>query len=212
MPLPGNGKHIRRRKKRMQPLVSVITPTWQRHNLLLRCIESVEAQDYSRIEHVIVSDGPDPELIELLTGYNVILAQLPEHSGRTRWGVEARLHGIEISSGEFIAYLDDDNQFRPDHISTLANLLTDSPNAIFGYGREIRHPSENFSGGASPPVLGGIDTSIMINRRSAFDVATWRDDGKQQTIDWDLAKRWIAAGAEWVWSNKVTVDYWDGPR
>ncbi len=45
-------------------LVSVITPTWNRHDLLLnRCIPSVEAQTYPDIEHIIVSDGPDPDLL-----------------------------------------------------------------------------------------------------------------------------------------------------
>ena len=47
------------------PLVSVITPTWQRHALLLdRCIPSVAAQDYPNVDHVVVSDGPDPALAE----------------------------------------------------------------------------------------------------------------------------------------------------
>ena len=42
------------------PLVSVITPTWQRADLLVnRCIPSVQAQDYPVVEHIIVSDGPD---------------------------------------------------------------------------------------------------------------------------------------------------------
>ena len=45
------------------PLVSVVTPTWQRHEWLLeRCIASVQAQTYPLIEHVIVCDGPDPGL------------------------------------------------------------------------------------------------------------------------------------------------------
>jgi GT2 family glycosyltransferase len=42
-----------------RPLVSVITPTWQRHELLLEAIENVRQQTYRPIEHVIVSDGPD---------------------------------------------------------------------------------------------------------------------------------------------------------
>ena len=53
----------------MSPTVSVITPTWQRHDLLLnRCVPSVAAQDHPAVEHVIVSDGPDPDLRGKLAG------------------------------------------------------------------------------------------------------------------------------------------------
>jgi len=49
------------------PRVSVITPTWQRHDLLLsRTVPSVQAQRYPSVEHIIVSDGPDPELKDKL--------------------------------------------------------------------------------------------------------------------------------------------------
>lgn len=49
------------------PLVSVITPTWNRHDLLLtRCLPSVQAQDYPAVEHVIISDGPDEDLRDFL--------------------------------------------------------------------------------------------------------------------------------------------------
>jgi cellulose synthase/poly-beta-1,6-N-acetylglucosamine synthase-like glycosyltransferase len=43
------------------PLVSIITPTWKRRDLLVkRALPSVAAQDYPNIEHVVVSDGPVP--------------------------------------------------------------------------------------------------------------------------------------------------------
>jgi glycosyltransferase involved in cell wall biosynthesis len=43
-------------------LVSVVTGTWQRHDLLLGAIENVRQQTYRPLEHVIVADGPDPWL------------------------------------------------------------------------------------------------------------------------------------------------------
>jgi hypothetical protein len=60
--------------------------------------------------------------------------------------------------------------------------------------------------GMSPPFCGGIDTSVMMHRRSALDLATWRDEG-QETVDWDLAERWLAAGARHAFLGQVTVDY-----
>jgi glycosyltransferase involved in cell wall biosynthesis len=44
-----------------RPLVSIITPTWQRPDLMRGCIENVRAQSYRPLEHVIISDGPERE-------------------------------------------------------------------------------------------------------------------------------------------------------
>src|SRR5690606_13352843 len=43
-------------------LCSVITGTWRRHALLMETVENVRQQSYRPLEHVIVSDGPDPTL------------------------------------------------------------------------------------------------------------------------------------------------------
>ena len=61
--------------------------------------------------------------------------------------------------------------------------------------------------GDDPPYLTGIDTSAIAHRRDLLDLATWRDDG-QQTIDWDLVERWIAAGATWAFDAEITADYY----
>jgi hypothetical protein len=46
------------------PQVTIVTPTWQRHDLLLnRAIPSVQAQGYPGVEHLVISDGPDPPLV-----------------------------------------------------------------------------------------------------------------------------------------------------
>lgn len=191
----------------MSALVSVITPTWQRHDLLLhRCIPSVAAQSYGAVEHVIVSDGPDEELERLFgarTGSAAArLDCLPEHQGK-RWGHHARLRGLELARGDIIAWLDDDNTFRPQHIERLAAAFEEHPDAGFAYtqilinGRVI---------GTDPPAYGQIDTSAMASRREAYDVATWRDEG-QETIDWDLAMRWMEAGITWAFVPEITADW-----
>jgi glycosyltransferase involved in cell wall biosynthesis len=47
-------------------LVSVVTGTYQRHDLLLEAIQNVRQQTYRPLEHVIVADGPDPALADLV--------------------------------------------------------------------------------------------------------------------------------------------------
>jgi glycosyltransferase involved in cell wall biosynthesis len=199
------------------PLVSVITPTWQRHELLLRrCVPSVAAQSYRHVEHVIVSDGPDQELMNLaaaamdaIGGNRLVFRYLAAHDPAARWGHHARLHGLEAASGDYIAYLDDDNAFRPDHIQKLVAALEANPDAGFAYSAIMMHNggSAYVVGAVPPPTYGQIDTSAIMHRRGLLQAATWRDEG-QPTIDWDITERWLQAGAGWAHVPEVTADYY----
>jgi glycosyltransferase involved in cell wall biosynthesis len=198
-----------------EPLISVITPTWQRGELVLaRCIPSVLAQDYPAVQHIVVSDGPDPDLgrrvalsypAQYAAG-RIMFAALDDHDPGFRWGHRARLRGLELAAGDVIAYLDDDNAFRPNHLSAVTRRMFEQ-GADFAYSQALFHGhGDPYVIGASPPFCGGIDTSVMMHRRSALDLATWRDEG-QETVDWDLAERWLNAGAVHAFHPEVTVDY-----
>jgi glycosyltransferase involved in cell wall biosynthesis len=191
------------------PAVSVVTATWQRHDLLLaRCVPAVAAQDYPALEHIIVSDGPDPELRGKLDGLpRVRYAELPAHDPEAQWGHYARLHGIDLAKGDYIAYLDDDNSWRPGHVQILAAALQET-GAGFAYGMTAVHGRGDYVIGADPPSCGQIDTSAIMHRRGLLDLATWRWHPGIETIDWDLVSRWMAAGATWVAVPAITADYW----
>ena len=197
------------------PLVTVVTPTWQRHDLLLeRAVPSVAAQDYPAVEHLVVSDGPDPELAaklyELWRDGSLKTAwyeELPAHDPAAQWGHHARLHGIDLAKGDYIAYLDDDNSWHPDHLRLLVAALEET-GADFAYPLCAVHGRGEYVIGTDPPAEGQIDTSMIVHRRELLDVATWRWYPGIPTIDWDLVKRWMAAGATWTRVNAVTCDYY----
>jgi glycosyltransferase involved in cell wall biosynthesis len=199
-----------------RPLVSVITPTWQRHRGLTHlCIPSVQAQTYEHVEQVIVSDGPDPFLgprLEHIDG--VRYAELAVHHDPPDWGVAARLHALELAKGDLIAYLDDDNAYRPDHLQRLVEAFETNPAVEFAYSRMERH----WGGGATdevgvaPPTYGRIDTSLLMHRPGLLEVATWQPPHPgmvdPHAVDWDLISRWVAAGARWTHIPHVTLDYY----
>lgn len=202
----------------VKPLVSVITSTWNRHELLLnRCVPSVQAQAYPKVEHVIVSDAPDPELtakmIELASGsafYHVVhFGQLPDpHPGTYRYGSAARNAGIEMSLGAYICYIDDDDSLRPDHVRLLAAALDANPDAGFAYSLMESHSNSGLSThiGYPQPACGQIGTPMIMHRREALEHGTW---GPPSTIeDWQLVERWLAAGVGYVHVPEVTVDVW----
>lgn len=98
------------------PLVSVIIPTYERINLTLSAVGSVMKQDYDNFEVIVVDDGSTESVLSELKARlpaNVLLLTLP-HSGLP---AVARNAGIEISKGEWIAFLDSDDIWYENKIS-----------------------------------------------------------------------------------------------
>ena len=188
--------------------LSVVTPTWERHDLLIeRCIPSVAAQTL-HVEHVVVSDGPDPVLRERLAGMDVVYAEVDQHyDDPIKVGARARNRGLEVASGDLIAYLDDDNDFRPHHMLVLATALDVHQDRDFAYSRMYRHGLGDEIG-ADPPAYGQVDSSILMQRADTHLKFGWWPAPSEYCVDWQLVEAWVGAGATWVFVPEVTVDYY----
>ncbi len=99
-----------------QPLVSAVIPTRNRPDLVLRAVKTVLSQTYPNVEAVVVVDGPDYETVrtlEALQDPRVRVIALTENVG----GSEARNTGVREAKGEWIALLDDDDEWLPEKIA-----------------------------------------------------------------------------------------------
>ena len=93
-------------------LVSVVIPTLRRPALLIRAIRSVLAQTYPRFEIVVVVDGPDLATKEALD--TIVDARLrPLQSPQRLGAAMARNLGVSQATGDWIAFLDDDDEWLP---------------------------------------------------------------------------------------------------
>lgn len=190
--------------------ISVVTPTWQRHHLLIsRCIPSVQAQTI-QVEHVVACDGPDDTLRGMLADLAVpglVYVEVPEHHTEGHLvGGWARNRGLEAATGDLIAYLDDDNAFRPNHIEKLCEVMADS-DYDFAYSMMERHGLGDVVGSV-PPAYGCIDSSIIMHRRGVPErLGKWPAPSEYH-IDWQLIGAWLEGGATWVHVPEVTVDYY----
>jgi glycosyltransferase involved in cell wall biosynthesis len=113
------------------PLVSVVIPTWNRGELLAaRTIPSVLTQTYPQLEIVIVGDCCTDNTAQLLASLKdprIHFLNLPERgqypSGKKAlWQVAGSVpknKGLDLCRGNWIAPLDDDDVFTPDHIESL---------------------------------------------------------------------------------------------
>lgn len=181
------------------PTVSVIIPTFKRRELCAKAIESVQKQDYLNTEIVIVGDD-DPQFVKYV---NVPGLNLPKNHGAG--GAEPRNYGIMCASGAYIAYCDDDNELKPNHISSLLKAL-EKNNADFAFA------SLDLDGKTLPatePVRGQIDTSAVLHKKVLVSkFGWWRDrtaDG--YCHDAEFFGRFVKGGAKWVATGLPTVDY-----
>jgi glycosyltransferase involved in cell wall biosynthesis len=99
----------------MEPLVSVIIPTYHRPELVKRAVKSALAQTLDEIEVIVVIDGPHPETRAALSEINsprLKVIELPQNQGCCA----ARNAGIAAACGEWIALLDDDDEWMPEKL------------------------------------------------------------------------------------------------
>lgn len=97
------------------PLVSAVIPTRGRPALLASAIRSALRQTWPRIEVVVVVDGPDPATgtyLETITDSRLRVVYLDERCG----GSDARNAGVRAARGNWIAFLDDDDEWLPGKI------------------------------------------------------------------------------------------------
>ena len=115
--------------------VNVIIPTYNRSHLLERCVGSVISQGYSNVEVLIIDDGSEDETKriaeELKKQYPAIRYCC---NVRSKGPSGARNTGILESDGEFIAFLDSDDTWNPDHLIPGIQILEKNPDidVLFG--------------------------------------------------------------------------------
>jgi glycosyltransferase involved in cell wall biosynthesis len=97
------------------PLVSVVIPTLGRAQLLLRSVKSVLAQTMTDLEVIVLIDRPSPEAVIALAALEDRRLRVIKHETPLR-AHEARNVGAEEARGEWIAFLDDDDEWLPEKL------------------------------------------------------------------------------------------------
>ena len=131
-------------KMMQQPSVSVIIPSYKNVGLLKKAIDSVLSQSYKPIEIIVVDDNiPDStyrkETSDLMSSYtqhqNIQYIQNEKNSERSY----SRNNGIRHSSGDFIAFLDNDDEILPNKIQNQVERLQElGEEYVVCYSRYIR--------------------------------------------------------------------------
>ena len=97
----------------INPTISVIVPVYNTEKYLQKCVNSILEQTYSNLEIILVDDGSDKEARELCDELAIsdsrIIVVHQENSGLSA----ARNKGIDISTGQFVTFVDSDDYISP---------------------------------------------------------------------------------------------------
>jgi glycosyltransferase involved in cell wall biosynthesis len=141
-------------------LITVIIPFYNRIPELLRAIESVEKQSYKNLEILLINDCSKEDLSDvreyIKDDKRFKILNLEKNSGPAK----ARNLGIEKASGEYLAFLDSDDEFLPEKIKEqyIQMLLSGYDVSHTSYIRRSRRKEENINSGA---LTGNVIPSII---------------------------------------------------
>ena len=183
--------------------VSVIIPTFNRKNFVPKAIESVLKQSYKKYEIIIVDDGSGDGTQDYVRS-NFPMVRLIFQSNR---GVSAaRNTGILHSKGDWIAFLDSDDQWLPKKLEYQINTLSERKDYLVCHTNEIwirnglrinqKQKHQKYGGFIFEKSLDMCrisPSSILINRKVFNDVGNF-DENLRICEDYDL---WLRIAAKY---------------
>lgn len=112
---------------------SVIIPVYQSETTIVRCLDSLIAQDYPDAELVIVNDGSTDKCDEICCAYADKYSNI-KYFKKANGGVSsARNYGLEHSEGDFILFVDSDDAVTPNYFSAINQAVDEGTDmAVFG--------------------------------------------------------------------------------
>ncbi len=212
------GGEPRRLEVREGPRISVVVRTKDRPALLAEALASLAAGFYRRAEVVLVNDGGRPPEVPADFPLPVLRIDLPQNLGRAA----AAQAGVEAATGDYVAFLDDDDIAAPEHLATLAGLVstaglrvayTDAAVGVYELdareGWRLAERRLPYSRDFDPDLL-AVDNYIPFNtvlvERALFAEVGPFDESLPFFEDWDYLIR-LAARAPFHHLRQVTCEY-----
>ncbi len=206
-----------------EPLVSVVTATYNMEHFLAAAIRSVRDQGYRNLQHIIIDDGSTDGTAELVDGFSDD-GRLEYHRQPNQGQTVAKNNGIKLAKGEFVCFLDADNIWELDKLErqlaafrTLGadhGIVYTDQDCIDNEGNFIYLPEvERFSGNITTRLL--FENFVTFNtamvRQSCFDEAGLMDEDLARSIDYELWLR-FSTKFKFHYLPGVTTHYrlWEG--
>ncbi len=116
----------------MQPLVSIVTPSFNQGKYLERTINSVLNQDYPNIEYIVIDGKSSDNSLEIIQKYSSRFAYW--QSEKDRGQTDAINKGFSKASGQILAWINSDDTLEPQAVSQAVDYLLRHPDVGMVYG------------------------------------------------------------------------------
>ena len=199
------------------PLVSVITPTYNRASYLEETIESVLSQGYPALDYIVIDDGSTDDTQVLLSKY---AGRIRSFHQPNQGEVNAINRGLGLAAGKILGIVSSDDPLLPGAISRLVAALREHPQAVVAYSdwRVIGPASELIRDIALPDyditnmlrVFQTAITSGAFFRRGLLEAIGPRDPSLKYAHDLDF---WLRAAlkGEFVHVKQVLTTHREHP-
>jgi glycosyltransferase involved in cell wall biosynthesis len=200
-------------------MISVIIPAYNRAKLLTRAIQSVLSQTYQDFEIIVVDDFSKDNTDELMQQYHDTRIRYIKHS-QNKGGNAARNTGIKQARGEFIAFLDSDDEWLPEKLEKQIALIKQSPEqvglifssfkiinlvkkteCVYSVNRDCLAPEKilirNFIG----------TFSVVLVKKKLLEQVNGLDETLMSCQDWDLYVR-LRKVCEFDYIDEPLVNYY----
>jgi glycosyltransferase involved in cell wall biosynthesis len=188
------------------PLISVVIPMHNRKNTIGYCLDSVLNQSYKNLEIILVDDCSTDDTVDFVRNNyadeRICVIQLTKNNGAQH----ARNAGIKKAKGEWIAFLDSDDEWLSQKIkqqveilekNTFNQYLTIHSNAIlFNHIKNIKHETKlEISGGKKEDIhkeflkKGSILFPAILTSKKALEQINYLDEKIPSYQEWDTAIR-----------------------
>ncbi|HEY3343322.1 MAG TPA: glycosyltransferase [Anaerolineaceae bacterium] len=177
------------------PLFSVIIPTYNRAQKVVRAVESVLAQTFTNFDVWVIDDGSTDDTAQALTCYE---GRIHYCRQKNAGASSARNRGVRSSTGKYIAFLDSDDRWAPQKLESMAAEIATHPDTGLFYSAcdvvdeagarlWIDH-SRAVQGSAYLPLLMGnfLALSSAVARRDCLERAGEFDPAMIPCEDWDV--------------------------
>lgn len=191
----------------MDPLVSVIIPAYNASCFIRQAIESVFLQTYRPVETIVVDDGSTDRTPNILLSFGKHIQCLRQEN---KGPASARNLALSIAKGQYITFLDADDEIMPEKLEKQVEILETSPAIGWTYcdveyvDREGRHmclASNRFSYSSRARLNGLLFSELLqgnfipvhaplVRRDCLYSVAPFDEDKQLIGVeDWDLLLR-----------------------
>lgn len=200
--------------------VSVVIPTFNRADCLKRAVDSVLRQSCKSFELIVVDDGSDDNTKELIKRYGSrVIYFYQKNSGVS----SARNKGIALSRGEYVAFLDSDDEWKPDKLAVQVDFFKKNRDALICQTDEIwirggshlnpQKKHKKYSGFIFEkclPLCIISPSAVMIDRRVFKETGVF-DESFPACEDYDLWLRISSVYPIYLIEKKLVIKYGGHP-